>query len=243
MSQINVTVSNENGHEQHSQHIRDIYPTGIHGCIQSFLQADPSLNVTAVSLDMPDQGLPDSLINQTDVLIWWGHMAHQEVSDQLVDKLFHRVQNGMGLIALHSAHASKLFSKLLGTESWQMTWRESEDRCLCWVTEPNHPITRGLGRYIDLPAEEMYSEPLFFPRPDELLFINWYSSGEVMRSGMIFNRGNGKVFYFQPGHESYPTYHNPDVQRVITQAVHYVYQGMLPQAALTCPKPPIQKEL
>ena len=242
MDKIRVTIWNENIHEKTLQSVRDIYPDGIHGCIKSFLDKDPQLINTAVSLDMPEQGLPDHLIDNTDVLIWWGHMAHHQVSDQLVEKLYQRVQSGMGLIALHSAHASKLFSKLMGTDSWKMTWRESNDHALVWVTEPNHPIAKGLGRYIDLPAEEMYSEPLFFPRPDELLFINWYSSGEVMRSGMVFNRGCGKVFYFQPGHETYPIYHHEDIQKVITNAVHYVYSGICSQVAYSCPEPPIKRK-
>ena len=242
MSKIRVTVWNENLHEVQSQAVKAIYPDGIHNCIKAFLNKDPDLEVTAVSLDMPDQGMPDALIEQTDDLIWWGHMGHHLVSDELVSKLYHRVQNGMGLIALHSAHASKLFTRLMGTESYNMTWRESNDRTLVWVTEPNHPITKGLGRYIDLTAEEMYCEPLFFPSPEELLFINWYSSGEVMRSGMVFKRGNGKIFYFQPGHETYPIYHYPDIQKVITNAVHYVYSGIKAQEAFSCPPPSIPKK-
>lgn len=242
MSAIRVTVWNENLHDRTDPRVKEIYPTGLHGCIREFLSKDPELEVRTATLDMPECGLPDALLEQTDVLIWWGHMAHEQVPDELAAKIVNRVQNGMGLIALHSAHASKPFRLLMGTHSEEMTWRESNDRCLVWVTEPNHPIARGLGRYIELDAEEMYGEPLIFPRPDELLFISWFEQGEVMRSGMVYRRGNGKIFYFQPGHETYPAYHNPDIQRVIRQAVHYVYSGIQPRETIPCPAPAVPRK-
>ena len=237
MSKIRVTVWHENMHEKTDPRVLALYPNGIHGTIKGFLDENEDMEVRACTLDDPDQGLSDEILDNTDVLIWWGHMGHALVNDDRVQKVYDRVQDGMGLIALHSAHGSKIFAKLLGTRAWGITWRESDDRSLVWVVEPNHPIAAGLGRYIELEKEEMYGEPLQFPRPDEIVFISWFEGGEVMRSGLTYFRGNGRIFYFQPGHETYPSYNNPDVRKVITNAVRWANAGTKPQQPLNCPPP------
>ncbi|MFB9759709.1 MULTISPECIES: ThuA domain-containing protein [Bacillaceae] len=216
---VQVTVWNENRHEKKNPVVRDIYPNGIHGAIAGFLEEAGFQARTAV-LDEPEHGLTDEVLQNTDVLIWWGHLAHGEVSDEVVQKVQQRVLDGMGLIVLHSGHFSKIFKVLMGT-SCDLKWREADDRERLWVIDPSHPITNGIGEYIQLEKEEMYGEHFDIPAPDELIFMSWFEGGEVFRSGCTYKRGNGKIFYFRPGHETYPTYHNKEIQRVIMNAVEW----------------------
>ena len=171
-------------------------------------------------MDEPEHGLTDEVLDNTDVLIWWGHRAHGEVRDDIVEKVQQRVLMGMGLIVLHSGHHSKIFKKLMGT-SCNLKWREASENERLWVTDPTHPIVEGIGEYIELEREEMYGEFFDIPTPDSLVFIGWFKGGDVFRSGCCYNRGYGKVFYFQPGHETYPTYHQEDIQKVIINAVKW----------------------
>lgn len=216
---INVTVWNENRHEQKNPLVREIYPEGIHGAIASFL-GEEQFDVRTATLDEPEHGLSDQVLEGTDVLVWWGHLAHDEVSDEIVNKVKQRVLDGMGLIVLHSAHFSKIFKTLMGT-SCDLKWREADEKERIWIVDPSHPITEGLGEYIELEKEEMYGEHFDIPSPSELVMISWFEGGEVFRSGCTYTRGNGKIFYFRPGHETYPTYFNKDIQRVIINAVNW----------------------
>ena len=222
---IKVTVWNEGRHEKSNPAVREVYPDGIHAVIKGFLSLNEDMDVRTATLDDPDHGLTDEVLNGTDVLLWWGHLAHGEVRDDIVQKIYDRVQNGMGFIALHSAHGSKAFAKLCGTNSWELNWREADDRSIIWPLEPNHPIAKGIGKFINLEAEEMYGEPFGIPKPDELVFISWFEGGEVFRSGCCYYRGNGRIFYFQPGHETYRSFYVPDVQTVITNAVRWANAG------------------
>ncbi len=216
---LNVTVWNENLHEQKNPVVRDIYPEGIHGAIASFLQ-EAKLDVKTATLDEPEHGLTEEVLNNTDVLIWWGHLAHDEVEDVIVEKVKKRVLEGMGLVVLHSGHFSKIFKTLMGT-SCDLKWREADEKERIWIIEPSHPIVEGIGEYIELDKEEMYGEHFDIPTPDELIMMSWFEGGEVFRSGCTYQRGNGKIFYFRPGHETYPTYHNKEIQRVIKNAVEW----------------------
>ncbi|WP_209124678.1 ThuA domain-containing protein [Alkalihalobacillus sp. BA299] len=216
---INVTVWNENRHEQKNPVVRDIYPEGIHGAISSFLKGEDVIVKTA-TLDEPEHGLSDDVLNSTDVLIWWGHLAHDEVSDEIVEKVKARVLDGMGLIVLHSGHFSKVFKTLMGT-TCDLKWREADDKERLWVIDPSHPIAEGIGEYIELEKEEMYGEHFDIPAPDQLVFMSWFEGGEVFRSGCTYQRGKGKIFYFRPGHETYPTYYDDNIQRVIKNAVNW----------------------
>jgi trehalose utilization protein len=206
---INVTVWNEYRHEKTDQKVQEMYPEGIHGQLKSFL--DEEFTVRTATLDEPEHGLTEEV---------WGHIAHNEVSDEVVNRVHERVLQGMGLIVLHSGHMSKIFIKLMGT-TCDLKWREADETCRIWNINPSHPITDGIGEYIELEKEEMYGEHFDIPAPDELIFINWYQGGEVFRGGCTYKRGNGKIFYFQPGHETYPSYYNPKVQRVIKNAVKW----------------------
>lgn len=215
---MRITIWNEYRHEQENEEIRQIYPDGIHNAIGDCLKSEH--NVTTATLDEPEHGLTDERLNDTDVLIWWGHKAHEEVSDEVVAKVKAHVLQGMGLIVLHSGHFSKIFKSLMGT-SCDLKWRESDDTERLWVVDPTHPITESLSSYIELQQEEMYGEHFDIPTPDETVFISWFEGGEVFRSGVTYKRGKGKVFYFRPGHESYPTYYNKEIQQVIKNAVNW----------------------
>ncbi|GAB6927324.1 trehalose utilization protein ThuA [Paenibacillus sp. JCM 10914] len=221
MAKLNVTVWNEYRHERHNEAIAQIYPQGIHQTIAGFLEPGEEFNVRTAVLDDPDHGLTDDVLASTDVLLWWGHVAHGEVRDDIVEKVRQRVLDGMGLIVLHSGHASKIFQRLLGTNTGALKWRDDGEKERLWVIDATHPIVEGLGEYIEIPQEEMYGERFEIPAPDELVFISWFEGGEVFRSGCCYKRGRGKVFYFRPGHEAFPTYHQPEIQQVITNAVRW----------------------
>lgn len=216
---IQVTVWNEFRHEKTDETVQAIYPNGIHEQIASFLGED-QFEVRTATLDEEEHGLTEEVLNETDVLIWWGHMAHDEVADDIVDRVQNRVLQGMGLIVLHSGHFSKIFKKLMGT-SCDLKWREDGRHTRVWNVNPSHPIAEGVSEYFELEQEEMYGEHFDVPAPDELIFVSWFPGGEVFRSGMTYRRGNGKIFYFQPGHETYPSYYNKDVQRVIKNGIHW----------------------
>ena len=235
-----VTVWNEFRHEKKEERIAKVYPEGIHGAIKSFLLETGDFEVKTATLDEVDHGLTDEVLDNTDVLIWWGHIAHREVKDEIVNKVQERVLKGMGLIVLHSGHKSKIFQKLM--DNCSLRWREADERERLWVTDPGHPIAAGIGEYIELEKEEMYGEFFDIPTPDALVFTGWFQGGEVFRSGCCFNRGYGKVFYFQPGHESYPIYYRKDIQKVIINAVRWATPLKWAEK-LDCPniKTPIEK--
>lgn len=218
---INVTVWNEFYHENHDENIRALYPRGIHGCIAEMLAEEPGVfNVTIATLQDPDQGLPDSVLNNTDVLVWWGHLMHGHVSDELTAKIRNRVyRDGMGFVALHSSHLSKPFTSIVGTDG-SLQWGDNQLE-IVWNVLPAHPIAEGIPQYFILESEEMYGEPFNIPQPDELVFMSWYKHGNVFRSGCCFYRGVGKVFYFQPGHETERSYYNPHVRKIIRNAVRW----------------------
>ncbi len=218
-STIRVTVWNEYRHEQTDEDVKAIYPNGIHTVVAKALD-EAGFQVRTATLDEPEHGLAIPVLDATDVLVWWGHMAHGEVSDDVVERVQQRVLSGMGLIVLHSGHFSKIFKRLMGT-TCDLKWREGNDHERLWIVTPGHPITEGLGEYIDLEHEEMYGEHFDVPPPETLVFVSWFSGGEVFRSGACYTRGRGKIFYFRPGHERHPTYYHPDVQRVIANAVHW----------------------
>ena len=217
---LKATVWNEYRHEKRNEKIAAIYKDGIHGAISEALTEAGIDNRTA-TLDEPEHGLTDAVLAETDVLLWWGHTAHGEVSDEIVEKVVKRVHEGMGFVALHSAHASKPFRRLMGTRTQELRWREDGEMERLWVMKPGHPITEGVGDYFEIPAEETYGEHFDIPAPDELVFVSWFPGGEVFRSGLCYTRGAGRIFYFRPGHESFPIYYQKEVRRVITNAVRW----------------------
>jgi len=201
--------------------VAEIYPDGMHTVIgEGISELLAHAEVSTATLQEPDHGLSEERLAETDVLVWWGHCAHGDVEDRIVDRVQQRVLQGMGLIVLHSGHFAKIFKRLLGT-SCSLTWREIGERERIWVCNPGHPIAQGLERHFEIAQEEMYGEPFGIPTPDEQIFISWFEGGEVFRSGCCWQRGNGKIFYFRPGHETYPTYFDKNVRRVIANAVDW----------------------
>ena len=231
MSAIRLTVWNEFRHEKKDDAVRKVYPEGIHAALAEGL-GPCGFEIRTATLDEPEHGLTDDVLASTDVLTWWGHMAHGDVSDEVVGKVCARVLEGMGLIVLHSGHYSKPFRKLMGT-TCSLKWREAGEKERLWVVEPSHPIVEGVDEYIELEHTEMYGEFFDIPEPDETILISSFEGGEVFRSGCTWRRGAGKVFYFRPGHETYPVFHNENVQKVITNACRWAKPAG-PRAGSTC---------
>lgn len=229
---IRITVWGEYLHERWNDVVRQNYPHGMHTTIAQGFAAHLGKDaiVRTATLDQPEHGLTDAVLNSTDVLTWWGHLAHDQVQDSVVDKVHERVLAGMGLLVLHSGHDSKVFRRLMGT-TCALRWREADDREIVWTVNPSHPIASGIPPVFVIPRQEMYGEYFDIPQPDELLFISSFSGGEVFRSGCCFRRGLGRIFYFSPGHEVYPIYHQPEIQRVLANAARWA-----------CPTQPIRTE-
>ena len=216
-----VTVWNEFYVEREDDAARKAYPSGIHAAVRDGLVEHGVTDVATATFDEPQHGLTTAVLDRTDVLVWWGHRRHEEFDSALVEDLKARIWAGMGLLVLHSGHFSKIFRALMGTRSDTPVWNEDGETERIWVIAPEHPIASGLGRSFEIPREEMYGEPMELPRPDQLIFISWFESGEVFRSGLTWQRGRGRVFYFRPGHESFPTYYIPEVKRVIANGVRW----------------------
>ena len=241
-----VTIWNEFEHEKQNEAVRRIYPDGIHMAIARGLSTHAGLSVSTATMDQPEHGLPNSVLDATDVLVWWGHKAHGKVSDEVVKRVQKKVLEGMGLIVLHSGHFSKIFRALMGTNC-SLKWREAAEKERIWNLAPAHPITQGIGEYFEIPHEEMYGERFDIPEPDQLIFVSWFQGGEVFRTGCCWNRGHGRIFYFRPGHETYPTYHNQDVIRVIANAAKWAHPTVrmpdqCPNRAALEPLPPPPKD-
>jgi trehalose utilization protein len=236
---INVLIWNEFRHERENPHVLAIYPAGMHMVIGRSLAAHPDIIVNTATLDEPEHGLTEQILEQTDVLIWWGHTAHQEVRDDVVLRVQKRVLEGMGLIVLHSGHFSKIFRTLMGTYC-SLKWREIGEKERLWNIAPSHPITQGIGEYIELPHSEMYGERFDIPEPEQVIFISWFEGGEVFRSGCTWQRGHGRIFYFSPGHETYPIYHNEQILHVLSNAVRWACQRV--NIPFACPNvEPLEK--
>jgi trehalose utilization protein len=217
---LRVTVWNEFRQERSDEAVRAVYPDGIHAAIAAGLRDEDGLVVRTATLDEPDQGLSAAVLAETDVLTWWGHVAHDDVTDEVLDRVHARVLDGMGLIVLHSGHFSRIFRRLMGT-TCGLKWREAGERERIWVVDPGHPIAAGLGESFVLDHEEMYGEHFDIPAPDRLVLVSWFQGGEVFRSGCCYTRGRGRIFYFRPGHETHPTYFDPTVRRVIANAARW----------------------
>lgn len=225
---LQVTVWGENLHEQRHEKVRAVYPEGMHNAIADALRSGlgSRAEVRTATLDQPQHGLTDEVLGNTDVMTWWGHIGHQMVDEEIVSKVQQRVLEGMGLIVLHSAHLSKIFQRLMGTRC-TLRWREADDKEVIWTVAPTHPIAQGVPQPMIIPSHEMYGEFFDIPVPDEVVFISNFSGGEVFRSGCCFHRGKGRVFYFSPGHETYPIYFQPEIAKTLCNAVAWAHQPEL----------------
>ncbi len=220
---LRVTIWNEYVHELSSPAVGKIYPDGMHAVWAEAIsrQLGESVQIRFALLEQPEHGLSYDVLAETDVLTWWGHAAHDRVDDEVVSRVQRRVLEGMGLVCLHSAHNSKIFKQLMGTSA-MLRWREAAEKERVWIVDPGHPIAEGLtDEYFDVEQSEMYGEHFDIPAPDELFAISWFEGGEVFRSGCTWRRGKGKVVYFSPGHETFPIYHHPQVQRIIVNSVQW----------------------
>src|SRR3954463_15393686 len=231
---VRVTVWGENVHERKDESVRAIYPDGMHMTIAAGLRTvlGDDLAVGTATLDQPEHGLTDAVLAETDVLTWWGHIAHDQVADEVVERVHAAVLGGMGLLVLHSAHYSKILKRLLGT-SCSLRWRNEGERELVWTVNPSHPIAAGVPHPIVIERQEMYGEHFDIPEPDELVFVSSFAGGEVFRGGCCFTRGAGRIFYFSPGDQEYPVYHHPDIQRVLANAALWAAprtRGPVPEA-------------
>ena len=235
---VRAVVWGENIHEQTNPVVAGIYPDGMHGTIAAALNKDSGIRATTAVLQDAEHGLSEKRLAETDVLLWWGHAGHGKVEDAIVERVQKRVWEGMGLIVLHSGHYSKIFKRLMGTPC-SLKWREAGERERIWVINRGHPIASGLGECIELPETEMYGEPFAVPEPMETVFVSWYEGGEVFRSGMTWRRGAGKIFYFAPGHETYPIYHNPEVHTVLRNAVHWAVNADAWKSITEAPNVPV----
>ncbi|MBE5769609.1 MAG: trehalose utilization protein ThuA [Clostridiales bacterium] len=236
---LRITVWNENFHEKHLPGMKERHPEGLHGTIAAILRQEEDFVVRTATQDDPECGLTEEVLNDTDVLFWWGHVTHNDVPDSVVERVHNHVLQGMGLVVLHSGHFSKIFRKVCGTPC-NLTWHDDSKERL-FVVNPGHPIAQGLPPYFEIPNEECYGEPFGIPEPDELVFLGWYNTGEVFRSGCCFHRCNGRIFYFQPGHETDSSFFIPEVQQIYKNAARWCAPvKRVPE--LTCPfQPPLEK--
>ena len=227
---IRVTVWNENLHEQRDEPVRRIYPDGMHGAIADGLRErlGERVQVRCATLAESEHGLQDDVLVQTDVLTWWGHAAHGQVADDVVERVERHVLEGMGLVVLHSAHMSKIFRRLMGTPC-TLHWRRTTEgeRELLWTVAPGHPIARGVPHPVVIPHHEMYGEFFAIPEPDQLVFVSSFEGGEVFRSGCCFRRGAGRIAYFSPGDQDFPVYHQPEIQQVLANCVAWADGGRM----------------
>ncbi|MGL1889986.1 MAG: ThuA domain-containing protein [Spirochaetaceae bacterium] len=217
MKKINITIWNEFIHEKEQEGVKLLYPDGLHMAIAKGLEDKELFNIRTATLQEPEHGLTQDVLDNTDVLFWWGHIAHDKVEEEIILRVQKRVLEGMGLIVLHSGHFSKIFRRMLGTNC-SLKWREVAEKERLWNIAPSHPITKGIGEFIELPNAEMYGERFDIPEPDKLIFLSWFEGGEVFRSGCVWERGHGRIFYFRPGHESYPIFYNPQILKVLKNA-------------------------
>ncbi|MFH1372026.1 MAG: ThuA domain-containing protein [Planctomycetota bacterium] len=204
---------------------KNVYPNDICGAIAEGLKELKDWDVVEARLSDPNQGLPDELLNRADVLIWWGHKKHNQVRDGLVDKIVSRVKDeGMGFISLHSSHFARPNIKLMGTPcSWKEYLGDSNTLKIT-VKDPNHPIARGVEDFT-IYHDERYSEPYAVPQPLAVVFEGTYTldngGTDTSRQGLTWEIGKGRVFYFQPGHETNPVFFDPNIRRIISNAVEW----------------------
>jgi trehalose utilization protein len=218
---------------------RAVYPNGVHGALGNLFAAQRDMQVRTATMQDAGQGLGDEALQWADVLVYFSHKHWRDVTDERVDAAQRRVLGGMGLVLLHSAHASKLFSRLLGTRTQCLRWREGRltgaqraagqpappndgEWQRVWTVAPAHPIASGLtGECFTIPKDETYGEYFEIPAPETLVFLTTSQGGEVLRSGCCWTRGRGKMFYFASGHETFPVYHQPEIQRILLNAVRW----------------------
>jgi trehalose utilization protein len=206
---------------------KNVYPNDINAAIAEGLKKSlTGWDVVVANLSDADQGLPDGLLAKCDVLIWWGHKKHKDVKDELVGKIVKRVKDeGMGFIALHSSHFAKPNKALMGTPCSWGAYKGDSTTCTVKVKDARHPIAEGLPAEFTFKHEERYSDPYAVPPPKSLVFGGFHKvkDGSVDNAamGLAWDIGKAKFFYFQPGHETNPVFLDPNVQKLMANAVKW----------------------
>jgi trehalose utilization protein len=242
-----------------------------------------NMQFRSVALDDPDQGLSDENLAWADVVLWWGHARHSDVTWVHAKKVADLVQSGdINIAILHSAHWARPFVELMNRRSIEdalayiekqnpgkkithetvsppkersapmrgsvltpayygynkgktavhgiihLPWccfpafRNDGEPSTLITKNPYHPIAKGLPPTFKIPLTEMYDEPFHIPNPDEVIFEETWETGEWFRSGLIWNMGGGKVFYFRPGHETYPVFKQDKIIQVLANACEWL---------------------
>ena len=226
------------------------YPDDINVYLAEFLSIEHDFEVRTANLRQKENGLSQEILNDTDVLVWWSHLYDDQVSDETAQRVAETVLNGMGILFLHASLGSKPAKILLGTNSNTGKYREIGEKEKIWVVDRSHPVVDGMEKeYIEIPASEMYGEPYGIPTPDDIVFISWFEGGEVLRSGVDWKKGAGKVFFFAPGHEEFPVYYHSEIQKAVKNIVRWLkpvkgpeitFQGEV--ESLEIIKNPVKKE-
>jgi len=204
---------------------KNVYPNDINGAVAEGLKDLKGWDVVVANLSDPEQGLPDDLLNRADVLIWWGHQRHDQVKDALVAKIVKRVkEDGMGFISLHSSHFAKPNKALMGTPCTWGAYVGDSTTLKVTVKDSKHPIAKGVKEFT-IVHNERYSDPYAVPTPKSVVFegVATLKDGkeDPSQQGLTWEIGKGKVFYFQPGHETNPVFFDPNVKKIMMNAVKW----------------------
>lgn len=204
----------------------DVYPRGVRGPIADYLSEETDIEARTRSIEDEDQGVSGDDLEWADVILWWGHLRHDDVTDETVDRIEEHVrENGVGFVSLHSAHYARPYKRLIGMSGdlggHRLTDDESEYVEVC---APDHPIAEGVDDFT-LPEVEMFGEPYDIPEPETVVLHSEYSEGdEEFRSGVTFEFGEGRGFYLRPGHEEFEIYLDDNIQRIVTNATRWAAQ-------------------
>jgi trehalose utilization protein len=195
-----------------------VYPDDVDGALAAELQKRPGLAVSRGRLSDAESGLPDAVLDATDVLIWWGRLRHDDVPEARARAVVDRVKAGqIGFVALHASHASKPFRGLMGTPCEPGAWRDDGRPEHVAIKAPAHPIARGVTPFT-IPKTASYLEPFAVPEPETVVLVSSWEPGETFRSGLTWTIGRGRVVYFRPGHDAFPVLFHPAVRQVIANA-------------------------
>lgn len=219
---MNITIFNEYHPNEHTGKAEKNYPGGIHIALKSIFESQEYDVVTATQ-EQACNGLTDEILDNTDVLLWWSKNWDNELLNSVADKVVSRIREGMGAVFLHSAKNSKPFLRLTGTTSATapVSWKEPGESERLFVVSPAHPIAEGIPSGYVIPNEEPYCEYFDIPKPDDIVFLGGFGNGMCIRAGVTFTRGAGKIFFFQPGHDSFPVYNDKVIRRIILNAVNW----------------------
>lgn len=197
---------------------RAVYPNDVDGAVADHLGKLPTLQVRRGRLADPSAGLAEDVLDATDVLLWWGHLRHDDVPNDRAEAVVRRVREGkLGLIALHSSCTSKPFKGLMGMACEPGGWREDGRPEHVKIVAPDHPIARGVTPFT-IPRSDMFAEPFEVPAPESVVLVSNWDNGETVRSGLTWTVGKGRVAFLRTGHDAFPVLFHPSVRQIIANA-------------------------